>query len=192
MSEGFPDGGSCSGDEIQNRFEAPHPGGCESLLRESQDKARWENEVEARSPWRRLETSVTRLSERAGIDPDQVLKLVQDRLAGEIAETVVQEFRRENQLARSPTLEQETRVSDPSGHGPDTDPRVSSPFFDVDEAARYLKKTRKAIYGLLERGRLKKLSGSHVCYFTRDMLDDFLRGETTHGRDLRARRRKKS
>ena len=69
---------------------------------------------------------------------------------------------------------------------------VESPYLTIEQAARYLGKTRKAIYGLLDRGKLRKMEGSHVCYFTTDMLDDFLRGETTNGRGLRPGGRKKN
>lgn len=67
----------------------------------------------------------------------------------------------------------------------------ASPYWDVEQAAVYLNKTPKAIYGLIGRGRLRKMPGSRVCYFTRDMLDEFLRGETANGRGLRPGRRKK-
>lgn len=66
-----------------------------------------------------------------------------------------------------------------------------SPYWDVDQAAAYLKKSPKAIYGLIERGKLRKMPGSHVCYFTKDMLDDFLRGGAADGRGLRPGRRAK-
>jgi hypothetical protein len=69
---------------------------------------------------------------------------------------------------------------------------VESPYLTIEQAVRYLGKTRKAIYGLLDRGKLRKMEGSHVCYFTTDMLDDFLRGETTNGRGLRPGGRKKN
>jgi hypothetical protein len=71
-------------------------------------------------------------------------------------------------------------------------PPIESPYLNIEQAAIYLKKTPKAIYGLLERSRLKKMPGSHVCYFTKYMLDDFLRGETANGRGLRPGRRKKN
>ena len=84
---------------------------------------------------------------------------------------------------------------------PNTEPQIEgedreigknrSPYLGVDEAARYLKKTPKAIYGLIERGKLKKMPGSRICYFTKELLDDFLRGESTHGRSVRPGRRKK-
>ena len=67
--------------------------------------------------------------------------------------------------------------------------RVATPYLNVVQAAAYLRKTPKAIYGLIERGRLRKMPGSHVCLFTRDMLDEFLRGEPKNGRGLRTRRR---
>ena len=61
----------------------------------------------------------------------------------------------------------------------------------MEQAASYLKKTTKAVYGLIERGKLRKMPGSHICYFTREMLDEFLRGEATDGRSVRPGRRKK-
>jgi hypothetical protein len=62
---------------------------------------------------------------------------------------------------------------------------------NVEQSAAYLKKTQKAIYGLIERGRLRKMPGSRVCYFTKEMLDEFLRGENANGRGVRPGRRKK-
>lgn len=66
-----------------------------------------------------------------------------------------------------------------------------SPYLNVEQAARYLGKTPKAIYGLLDRGKLRKMPGSHICYFTRDMLDEFLRGGHNDVRGLHPRGRKK-
>ncbi len=62
---------------------------------------------------------------------------------------------------------------------------------NVEQAAAYLKKTPRAIYGLIERGRLRKRPGSRVCYFTREMLDDFPRVEAANGQGVRPGRRKK-
>ena len=87
------------------------------------------------------------------------------------------------------------RTSIPGNGGADDgrlgDQRVATPYLDVAQAAAYLKRSPKAVYGLIERGKLKKMPGSHVCLFTRDMLDNFLKGETTNGRSVRPSRRKK-
>jgi excisionase family DNA binding protein len=55
---------------------------------------------------------------------------------------------------------------------------VSSPFLTAEEAARYLRITRKALYGLVERRKLRPLPGSRRYRFTTDQLDAYLRGET--------------
>jgi hypothetical protein len=69
---------------------------------------------------------------------------------------------------------------------------IESPYLNIQQASSYLKKTPKALYGLLERGRLKKMPGSYICYFTKESLDNFLNGETNNGPGVHAGRRKKS
>jgi excisionase family DNA binding protein len=53
---------------------------------------------------------------------------------------------------------------------------IESPYLTSEEAAVYLRTTVKGIYSILERGKLKKLSGSRTVLFTRDMLDAYVRG----------------
>ena len=53
---------------------------------------------------------------------------------------------------------------------------IESPYLDAKEAAAYLKITVKALYGLKERGRLKPLSGSRKLRFTKEMLDEYVKG----------------
>lgn len=133
-----------------------------------------------------LDERIDDLASLVGIDAGLARRVVSERLAQAIADTVVGEWR---QLFGT-DLGTSALSSDRSVSSPTDDPRVSTPFLNVEEAARYLRKTPKAIYGLIERGRLRKLPGSHVCYFTKEMLDDFLRGEN-HVRCLRAVRRQK-
>lgn len=176
------DGPPFEPDDIRSLIAEEHPGGWAAYLRE-QEEERLRGEYEARSPWRRLEKRIERLAYEAGIETEAARKLVEDRLAVEIAEAVVEEFRREAGLVEKRGRPAPTQQGD--------EPRVATPYLNVEEAAAYLNKTPKAIYGLIERARLKKMPGSHVCYFTKDMLDDFLRGEADNGRRLRPGRRKK-
>ena len=53
--------------------------------------------------------------------------------------------------------------------------RIESPYLTAEEAAQYLRRTVKAIYGLIERGRLKPLPGSRILLFTTAALDECLR-----------------
>jgi excisionase family DNA binding protein len=55
-------------------------------------------------------------------------------------------------------------------------PQQPPTYLNAEEAASYLRKTVKAMYGLVERGRLKPLPGSRRYRFTREQLDEFLRG----------------
>lgn len=189
MDEKQDDGPPYEPDDLRSLYEEEYPGGWAGFCRDEEDKARQERELLARSPWRRLEKRIEHLAHDAGIEAELVRKLVEDRLAVEIAEAIAQEFRLEAGLV---TIRQ---TSVPGNGGADDgrlgDQRVATPYLDVAQAAAYLKKTPKAIYGLIERGRLGKMPGSHVCLFTRDMLDQFLCGETTNGRSVRAGRRKK-
>lgn len=54
--------------------------------------------------------------------------------------------------------------------------QIESPYLTAEEAAEYLRTTVKGVYGLLERRKLKKLSGSRTVLFTRDLLDAYLQG----------------
>lgn len=190
MSRHVDDEGPFEEDDIRNLIEEEYPGGWAAYCAK-QEEDRLRSEYEARSPWRRLEKRIERLAYEAGIEPEMARKLVEDRLAIEIAEAVVEEFRQDAGLgaARRPQIDQQ-----PSGVPGDEraePPTVATPYMNVEQAAAYLKKTPKAIYGLIERGRLRKLPGSRVCYFTREMLDDFLRVEAANGRSVRPGRRKK-
>jgi len=53
---------------------------------------------------------------------------------------------------------------------------IESPYLTAEEAAKYLRTTVKGIYSLMERRKLKKLPGLRNLLFTREALDDFLRG----------------
>lgn len=56
--------------------------------------------------------------------------------------------------------------------------RIESPYLTAEEAAQYLRlPSVKALYGLLERGKLEKLPGTRICLFTRQMLDKCVQGE---------------
>lgn len=99
-------------------------------------------------------------------------KLVEDRLTVEIAEVVVSEFRRECGLLAGQNLESGLVKEGKFGVGRDVEPSVPTPYLNVEQAASYLRKTKKAVYGLVERGRLKKLEGSRILLFTKAMLDD--------------------
>ena len=61
--------------------------------------------------------------------------------------------------------------------GEDAPAKVETPYMTADEAAQYLRITTKALYGLVERGKIKKLAGHRRYRFTRDTLDQYLRGE---------------
>lgn len=141
---------------------------------------------DAHSRCRHLSQRIEDLASLVGIDADLARRVVSERLAQAIADTVVGEWRQ--------LLGTGLGASAPSSDRPDSSPtgdqRVSTPFLNVEEAARYLRKTPKAIYGLIERGRLRKLPGSHICYFTKEMLDAYLKGEN-HVRGVRAVRRQK-
>jgi hypothetical protein len=119
------------------------------------------------------------LADEVGINPIEVVLSVRKMLVEEVAGRALAGFSRGRPGSRENPEESSSSSSE-------------SPYLDVEQAARYLKKTPKAIYGLLERGRLKKMPGSHVCYFTKNLLDEFLRGETTNGRSMRPGRRKKN
>lgn len=56
-------------------------------------------------------------------------------------------------------------------------PSIPSPYFDAQQAADYLGVTVKALYGHVERRKLKRLPGFRKYRFTREQLDAFLRGE---------------
>jgi excisionase family DNA binding protein len=53
---------------------------------------------------------------------------------------------------------------------------VESPYLTADEAAAYLRTNVNALYSLVERRKLAPLPGHRKYRFTRDMLDNFLRG----------------
>jgi excisionase family DNA binding protein len=53
---------------------------------------------------------------------------------------------------------------------------VESPYLTADEAAVYLRINVNALYSLVERRKLAPLPGHRKYRFTRDMLDNFLRG----------------
>jgi excisionase family DNA binding protein len=55
--------------------------------------------------------------------------------------------------------------------------REQSPYLNAEEAAKYLRITPNALYGLVERRKLRPLPGFRKYRFTREMLDHFLRGE---------------
>jgi excisionase family DNA binding protein len=59
---------------------------------------------------------------------------------------------------------------------PQPQQQPTSPYLNAQEAASYLGVTLKAMYGYVERGRLKPLPGTRRYRFTRDQLDEFLRG----------------
>ena len=53
---------------------------------------------------------------------------------------------------------------------------IISPYYTADEAASYLKTTKKAVYNLVERRKLRKLPGSRRLRFTKEDLDSYIRG----------------
>ena len=92
------DGPPFEPDDIRSLFEAEHPGGWRAYNDEWNEQIRREKELLARSPWRRLEKRIEQLAHDAGIGTELARKLVEERLAVEIAEAVAQEFRRETGL----------------------------------------------------------------------------------------------
>lgn len=58
------------------------------------------------------------------------------------------------------------------------DTRIESPYLVVAEAADYLRTTKKGIYGLVQRGKIKALPGRPGrLLFTRKELDGYLEGK---------------
>jgi excisionase family DNA binding protein len=55
-------------------------------------------------------------------------------------------------------------------------PAVESPYLNADEAAAYLRVSVNALYGLVERRKLRPLPGHRKYRFTRAILDAFLQG----------------
>jgi hypothetical protein len=54
---------------------------------------------------------------------------------------------------------------------------VETPYFTADEAAKYIKRTRQAVYALVKRHRLKPCSGrSGRLLFRQQDLDNFILG----------------
>jgi excisionase family DNA binding protein len=54
---------------------------------------------------------------------------------------------------------------------------VETPYFTVDEAARYIKRTRQAVYSLVKRHRLKPCNGgAGRLLFRQQDLDNFILG----------------
>ncbi len=189
MSE-LDDGPPYEPDDLRSLYEEEYPGGWAAYCRDQEKRDRAEKELLARSPWRRLEKRIEHLTHDAGIGTDLARKLVENRLAVEIAEAIAQEFRLEVDLIT--TWQKVSRGDSEAVKGRDDEPRVETPYLNVEQAASYLKKTTKAVYGLIERGKLKKMPGSRICYFTKEMLDDFLKGEAANGRCVRPGRRKKN
>ena len=56
-------------------------------------------------------------------------------------------------------------------------PVVESPYLTIEEAAIYARTTVNNIYGLIERRKLKKLPGTRTVLFTKEILDNYLKGE---------------
>ena len=56
-------------------------------------------------------------------------------------------------------------------------PMVESPYLTIEEAAIYARTTVNNIYGLIERRKLKKLPGTRTVLFTKEILDNYLKGE---------------
>jgi excisionase family DNA binding protein len=54
---------------------------------------------------------------------------------------------------------------------------VKTPYLTADEAAKYIKRTRQAVYALVKRNRLKPCGGeSSKLLFRREDLDRFIEG----------------
>jgi hypothetical protein len=53
---------------------------------------------------------------------------------------------------------------------------VDSPFYTKEEAAKYLPTTVDGIRGRVERGQLKRCPGVRHYLFTKEMLDDSVKG----------------
>jgi hypothetical protein len=56
-------------------------------------------------------------------------------------------------------------------------PKVESPYLDGQQAADYLGMTKKALYGHVERRKLRPMPGYKMYRFTKEQLDGFLKGE---------------
>jgi excisionase family DNA binding protein len=56
-------------------------------------------------------------------------------------------------------------------------PKHASPYMLAEQAADYLQVTVKALYGLVERRKLRPLPGHRRYRFTAQQLDSYLRGE---------------
>lgn len=56
---------------------------------------------------------------------------------------------------------------------------VKTPYLTADEAAKYIKRTRQAVYALVKRNRLKPCGGkSSKLLFRREDLDRFIEGRS--------------
>jgi hypothetical protein len=54
---------------------------------------------------------------------------------------------------------------------------IPSPYLNAEEAADYLRLTVNALYGLVERRKVKPLPGHRKYRFTQDILDAYLMGK---------------
>ena len=64
-----------------------------------------------------------------------------------------------------------------SGSVQATRPKQASPYLTAQQAADYLQLTVKALYGLVERRKLRPLPGHRRYRFLPQQLDAYLRGE---------------
>jgi hypothetical protein len=65
----------------------------------------------------------------------------------------------------------------PTKPEPPPRPSIPSPYLDAQQAADYLGMTVKALYGHVERRKLRPLPGYKKYRFRKEQLDAFLRGE---------------
>ncbi len=66
-------------------------------------------------------------------------------------------------------------------------PAIKSPYLTAEEAAAYLRVTLHALYGIVERGKLRPMPGHRRYRFTTTMLDNYLRGEEPNGKNRNSR-----
>jgi excisionase family DNA binding protein len=65
----------------------------------------------------------------------------------------------------------------PARPEPPRKPSIPSPYLDAQQAADYLGMTVKALYGHVDRRKLRPMPGYKKYRFTKEQLDAFLRGE---------------
>ena len=170
------DGPPFEPDDIRSLIEAEHPGGWRAYNDEWNEQIRREKELLARSPWRRLEKRIEQLAHDAGIGTELARKLVEDRLAVEIAEAVAQEFRLEVGLKTAQV--DLTQVVGKTDDGRTDEVRVATPYLNVGPSRQISEEDTQSDLRPHRAGQAQEVAGvSCLPTSARDMLDEFLKGQ---------------